>query len=228
MTSKFSWILDYKDWEGTASDLARVVTEVRGRIGIFDDDVTPNERLIRHYVQQGVLQRPERRGKEAIFGFRQITEFLTARILLRDGWPLAKVAELNRAMGLEALIDVLPEERDEEREMNQAQKLVSRFQQDSAAPPDSMRKLASPNVFLRQSAELTKNRISRRDALEALENLSASPERDSLVRLVLAPWCHVYLDPEVLRRLPPETPELLGQVLTQCLMDERMRTGDKK
>ncbi len=220
------WRTRYRDWEGTAAELATVVTHILGELNILDDDLTPNERLIRYYAQQGILERPERRGKEAIFGFRQIVEFVTTRNLLRDGWPLAKVAEFNRAADLHQLFDILPKGR----ERNRAQELVSRFQRSSgpSARSDRVESSKSSPSILARSAELTKGRISRREALDALGNPSASPKRDTLVRLALAPWCHVYFDPDALGRLPSETPELLGQALTQCLIDERIRPGDKK
>ncbi len=220
------WKSRYQDWEGTASELATVVADVSLELNIIDDDVTPNERLVRHYAQQGVLERPERRGKEAIFGFRQIVEFLAARNLLRDGWPLAKVAEFNRAADMNQLLDLLPKGS----ERNRAQELVARFQRRSehAELFGDVKHSLSPPSFLARSVELTKGRISKREALEALGNPSESPERDRLVRLTLAPWCHVYFDPEVLRQLSPETPELVGQALTQCLIDERIHPGDKK
>lgn len=220
------WKTRYQDWEGTASELAAVVADVSRELNITDEDVTPNERLIRHYAQHGVLERPERRGKEAIFGFRQIVEFLAARNLLRDGWPVAKVAEFNRAAELSQLLDLVPKGRP----FNRAQELVAKFQR-LPAPTDLFAvgppARSSPS-FLARSAELTKGRISKREALEALGNASESPDRDNLVRLALAPWCHVYFDPEVLRQQSPEVLELLGQAFTQCLIDERIRPGDKK
>lgn len=220
------WKPKYLDWEGTASELAAVVSSISRYLNIMDDDVTPNERLVRHYAQQGVLERPERRGKEAIFGFRQIVEFLAARNLLRDGWPLAKVAEFNRAAELDQLLDLLPKKH----KPNRAQELVAKFQRRTTPTEplaDRQSSIRSPS-FLARSVDLTKGRMSKRETLEALGNTSDSPERDSLVRLALAPWCHVYFDPEVLRQLSPKTPELLGKALTQCLIDERIHPGDKK
>ncbi len=34
-----------------------------------------------------MLSAPEREGREALFGLRQVVEFLAARYLLKDGWP---------------------------------------------------------------------------------------------------------------------------------------------
>ena len=220
------WKSRYQDWEGTASELAAVIIDIHSELKVADDDVTPNERLVRHYVQQGVLDRPERRGKEAIFGFRQVVEFLAARNLIHDGWPLAKVAEFNRAADLNQLLDISPKGDT----INRAQELISQFQRSSPslAQIDKSSASLSSFSFLDRSAELTKGRTSRREALEALGSTSASPKRDKLVRLALAPWCHVYFDPRELRKLPSDVPELLGHALIQCLIEERIRPGGKK
>lgn len=86
-------------WRGTAAELAEQCNRLLPAIGLTEDAGTANERLVRHYVQVGVLSPPEREGREAVFGVEQIREFLTARHLLRDGWPLAKIAELVRSAG---------------------------------------------------------------------------------------------------------------------------------
>ena len=90
-------------WRGTAAELAEQCNRLLPAIGLAGDAGTANERLVRHYVQVGVLTPPEREGREAVFGVDQIREFLTARHLLRDGWPLAKIAELVRSAGPEGL-----------------------------------------------------------------------------------------------------------------------------
>ena len=85
------------DWRGTAAELADQCNEVLAGVPSLTDDAgSANERLVRHYVQVGVLTAPEREGREALFGLRQIVEFLATRYLLKDGWPLAKAAEIVR------------------------------------------------------------------------------------------------------------------------------------
>jgi hypothetical protein len=66
---------------------------------------------VRHYVQVGVLTASEREGREAMFGLRQVVEFLAARYLLKDGWPLAKVAEMVRTTDLDGLAVMIPTDR---------------------------------------------------------------------------------------------------------------------
>ncbi|MFN2428175.1 MAG: MerR family transcriptional regulator [Candidatus Binatia bacterium] len=81
-------------WTGTAAALADECNRLMPGCGLAAEAGSANERLVRHYVQIGVLTPPEREGREAIFGVQQIAEFLAARRLLSEGWPLAKIGEL--------------------------------------------------------------------------------------------------------------------------------------
>ena len=100
------------DWRGTAAELADKCNEVLAGVPSLTDDAgSANERLVRHYVQVGVLTAPEREGREALFGLRQIVEFLATRYLLKDGWPLAKAAEIVRTTDVSGLAQLIPSER---------------------------------------------------------------------------------------------------------------------
>jgi len=99
-------------WRGTAADLAETANSlISGIPSLTEDAGAGNERLVRHYVQVGVLSPPDREGREALFGHRQVLEFLAARYLLRDGWPLAKVAEMLRATDVAGLLELVPSDR---------------------------------------------------------------------------------------------------------------------
>lgn len=238
------WTDRYRDWRGTAAELAAVAEGVLGGMGAADD-VTPSERLVRHYAQQGVLERAERHGKEAIFGFRQLVELVAARQLLRDGWPLAKIAEFNRATGLDGLLELVPDGHGP----NRAQELVAMFQRGDQAlphgppPPEPAVPSAPdaampgggplpggappPDSRLPRWARLTREKIVRRRLHDALGNPPEAPRRERLVRLVLAPWCHVHVEPDALAQSPPGTEEMLGQALAQSLSEERVRIARK-
>src|SRR6266404_5812313 len=83
----------FENWEGDGSELARLAAEILVARGLGDSSSEPNVRLIRDYAQRGIVSRAERHGKEAIYGYRQLLEFVAARVLVADGWPLAKIAE---------------------------------------------------------------------------------------------------------------------------------------
>lgn len=76
---------------GNVHDLASEGDDVLASIGKRGDGLSA--RLIRDYVRRGILARPERQGKEAIYRFQHLVQLVAARILVGEGWPLAKVRD---------------------------------------------------------------------------------------------------------------------------------------
>ena len=227
------------DWRGTAAELADKLNDVLAGIpSLADDSGSANERLVRHYVQVGVLSAPEREGREAMFGLRQIVEFLAARYLLKDGWPLAKIAELVSTSGVEGLTQMIPTDRPRTR----AEEVVAKYRTQgrsrvSAATfaltpqsaPTTKRaavqqamKLETP---LARAADITRRRVSLEENLKALGNAEGRPDRSRLVRIELTPWCHVHVDAAQLGEMSEDTPDILGAALTQALQEERIQKG---
>lgn len=86
-------LAEFEGWTGDVSELARLAGEILAARGLADASTEPTVRVIRDYAQRGIVSRAERQGKEAIYGYRQLLEFVAARVLVADGWPLAKIAE---------------------------------------------------------------------------------------------------------------------------------------
>ena len=227
------------DWRGTAAELADRLNDVlTGIPSLADDAGSANERLVRHYVQVGVLTAPEREGREALFGLRQVVEFLAARYLLKDGWPLAKVAEMVRATDLDGLAGMIPTDRPRTR----AEEAVAKYRTQGrsrvsastfalaaqSAPPTPRKavqqamKLETP---LARAADITRRRVSLEENLKALGNAEGRPDRSRLVRIELTPWCHVHVDVAKLGEMSEDTPDILGAALTQALQEERIQKG---
>lgn len=216
------------EWSGTAGELADKCNELMPEVGLKEEEGTANERLIRHYVQLGVLSPPVRQGREALYGARQVLEFVIARYLLRDGWPLAKIAELVKTYDL-------PDSRlpsNETEPPTAAERVLARIRESESAPRRPAASAPSvPGIAgasLGRAAEISTRRIDLGDKLRALGNPAGTPARSELVRLQLTPWCTVDIDLARLWRLGPDTPELLGQALTQILLDERLTRGERK
>jgi DNA-binding transcriptional MerR regulator len=253
---------DILTWRGTAAALAEKCNELLPLIGLPEDAGSANERLVRHYVQVGVLMTPERDGREALFDERHIRQFLTARYLLKDGWPLAKITELMRSTGIDQLTIAVPEPH----EPTAAEKTLARLKGRATpktrepafapAPARAPMKLlaaqrahaadngddlfatkltrvesaagpAPTQTVLRQAAEITQRRMDLQANLTGLGNPTGQPVRRRTVQIELTPWCQVYVDTEELARLPTNTPELLGNALTQALHEERIHRGEK-
>jgi hypothetical protein len=182
----------------------------------------PNERLVRHYVHVGILGRPERAGKEAHFRFRQIAELLATRVLLNDGWPLAKIADFVRLTDDDGLLGLLPKGAP----LTPAQELVRRFQRGGVGTKPIASKTAAasnppPAVNpMRQSVDLYRQRQ------EAFPG-GVLPEVETWLHIKLTPWCHVHIEREAAHHSPPDMIERLSRQLAQALI-EFIRKGDRK
>jgi DNA-binding transcriptional MerR regulator len=91
-----------------AAELAELAIEQGRAYGLPVDPEKTNERLVRYYVAEGVVDRPERVGRDAAYGQRHLLQLLTARRMAQAGVSLADIAEHNRT----ALTRTLEEELD--------------------------------------------------------------------------------------------------------------------
>lgn len=249
---------DLANWRGTAAELADKCNEVLGTVPSLSDDAgAANERLVRHYVQVGVLSPPDREGREALFGLRQVVEFLATRYLLKDGWPLAKAAEIVRGTDVTGLTQLIPSDRPRTR----AEEVIARyrgagsaaarpappapargrsasrvpaasFELASESAPASAPRPASQRAMkletpVNRAADISRRRVSLEENLKALGNPAGRPERSRIVRIELTPWCHVHVDARELSEMSEDTPETLGAALTQALQEERIQKGKR-
>ena len=211
------WYSRNAGWQGTAADLAEQARALLQTLDGGDDPVLPNERLVRHYVQLGILGKPVRNGKEAYFGARQVVEYLVARKLAGEGWPLAKIAEFNQTHGLDSLLALLPPSRAK----TPAEELVAQFRRASAKGPAARATAdaAAASPFLDHSAAWAQHKTTARELLRSLGQPAGEPQRTELVRLTLTPWCELLIDPAGLKAVSPDTLEALGEAIAHLLRE---------
>jgi len=242
-------------WRGTASALADQCNALLASVGLSHDAGCANERLVRHYVQVGVLSPPQKEGREALFDHNHVSQFLAARYLLNDGWSLAKISELFRAAGPEQMTKLVPDDR----KLTAAEHALARMKRPSAAPnparvsaagvyaapvrsppisvsdPSAVAYSSPPPAMpsetltepMRQAAEISMRRMSLKSNLTDLGNPQGEPTRRPMVRVELAPWCHVYVDTDELSHLPADSIDRLGSALAHALHEERISRGEK-
>src|SRR5262245_13515833 len=118
-------LAEFESWTGDVGGLARLAGEILAARGLVEGSAEPNVRLIRDYAQRGIVSRAERQGKEAIYGCRQLLEFVAARVLVADGWPLAKIAEHFAHIADTELQDLISGDQTRNRALAVAQRLRS-------------------------------------------------------------------------------------------------------
>ena len=236
-------LTDWEGWNGTAADMANVVPQIMQEIGLRDDSTEPNERLIRHYVSVEILDRPTRVGKEAIFGFRQLLQFVSARILINDGWPLAKVAEQTFDVSEGELLRMATSYQPK----TTAQELVKKFKGDAfARSEEKVSKVKSSSAqyvnqsvsndmefldipaFMRSHSEESDDKTANESALEQIGNKKGVVEKRAWHEISVTPWLRLSLQMGRLVRMDLDTAEKVGDAIKQVLIEEVVRRGERK
>lgn len=86
------WPTDYQNWEGGFEELVSAAAEV---IRHQDPTAKPlTGRLVRHYIQTGVVGRGQRDGRQSRFGYQELSSLVAAKHLVKDGWTLDNAKSL--------------------------------------------------------------------------------------------------------------------------------------
>jgi hypothetical protein len=133
-------ISDYTDFSGSATDLAALAIACGQDFGLPVDPDKTNERLVRYYASEGVIDRPDRVGRDAAYGYRHLLQLLTARRMLQAGTALSVIGPHNSTATTKALEEALAKPLPTAAEL-----LVSSFLQGKSAGRHIAR--SSPHAF---------------------------------------------------------------------------------
>jgi DNA-binding transcriptional MerR regulator len=131
------------DFQGGAEALIAKSQEVAKALNLEQEAGEGNERLLRHYVSIGVVDKPAREGRDALYGFRHLVQFVAARRLLAEGFHLAKIAKYTAVVPTDALTAYLKKPD----RASEAELLVAAFRSDApirSAPAQSSRRPVLP------------------------------------------------------------------------------------
>ena len=233
----------YKDWEGTAESLAETAGRLmQGEARFGEADFAPNERLVRDYVARGIVGKPERRGKEAIFGFEQLVQFLACRAMLADGWPLSKIAEDFRHANLEDTLALIPGEQ----RSNEALNLIESFKEESVFKSERIMESRSPRSMSRSvSMDMASEESDARspsfrqrqrrnyeyrsdigDALRRMGSDFRNVVKYDFTALQLATWLTLFIDRDRADRITVDEAEAIGRAVTAGLLNQDSLTKD--
>lgn len=234
-TPQASTLEHLANFEGGADDLALIADGVLNGIGARGDDdghSSINPRLIRDYTQRGILSRPERQGKEAVYNYKHLVELVAARVLLGDGWPLAKVSDYISSAGLEDLASLAaPQNRPES-----AMRAISDIRERSSGSVAS--KIGTPRSsdfsaastqqwrdITGRQARLAELRAELPVQLSRIDDALQHPLSNEYVSVSLASDLHVFIGGRRLRALTLEEAEAIGKAVTASLIQLRPKGG---
>jgi hypothetical protein len=96
-------IQTFRRFTGNAVDLAQAVIDCAKGLGLDIDAEKTNERLVRYYQTEGVLDRPDRHGRDSAYHFRHLVQVLNARRMVANGLSLSLAIEYNSTRSTDEL-----------------------------------------------------------------------------------------------------------------------------
>lgn len=100
--------LDLEELMGQVIRFVPVFVTKQVRYKVTD---VPTRRTIQYYLSRGLVDRPGRRGRRAVFFYRHLLQVLAVKKLQNDYLPLRKIAEITRTSSERDLENILMGER---------------------------------------------------------------------------------------------------------------------
>jgi DNA-binding transcriptional MerR regulator len=181
-------------FSGSGEELLRLVEELAGILHLTPEDDSGNERLLRHYASVNVVDKPGRQGRDAVYTYRHLLQFLAARRLMKQGFALSKIAEFTSVVPTETLQQTLCESP----RHSEAELLLAAYRATRATPSASAAKGLEPiygmadvineieKMRTRFVAEIQEMQSQMSRSMNALEKTSVTLDRlqtDSATKL---------------------------------------------
>ena len=220
----------YYDWQGNLESLVTTAELVFSDFDLTSDGEI-NVRMVRDYIQRGILGAVDKAGRELEFNYEHLLKLVLARVLLSDGWSLRKIAEHFNFSELRELEELFPSND------NPALSAVKRLRSSvkfSEPPEMSMSAPIPPKPSLprfgisKRVARQTSIQQEMRQALRKLGLPEDGPATEELTLLAIAPWFQILMEKRRMKTLTPEDAKDLGSAVTASLTQLILKRGEQK
>ena len=233
-------IIKEENWTGNAEALAKLVKFWLRKKDIGDKSFEPNERLVRDYVAKNILSRPERSGKEAIYGFKQLIQFIACRAMIEDGWPLSKISEDFQISSINEIVNLIPGESIE----NDSLSLISEYKSENRRPSldrdliqkSSLKMDASssaPNQnysasFIKRNRDNYETKTDISEILKRLGSDFGNVIKEDFTAYQLASWLILLMDKDKAKEITRKQAEDIGRAITAALLNQNSLTKNDR
>tara|TARA_Y100001970_G_C14202443_1_gene841915 strand:+ start:217 stop:1131 length:915 start_codon:yes stop_codon:yes gene_type:complete len=233
-------IIKEENWTGNAEALAKLVKFWLRKKDIGDKSFEPNERLVRDYVAKNILSRPERLGKEAIYGFKQLIQFIACRAMIEDGWPLSKISEDFQISSINEIVNLIPGESIE----NDSLSLISEYKSENRRPSldrDLIQKSSlnmdasssAPNQnysasFIKRNRDNYETKTDISEILKRLGSDFGNVIKEDFTAYQLASWLILLMDKDKAKEITRKQAEDIGRAITAALLNQNSLTKNDR
>ena len=213
-----------KDWRGNLEKLIEQAEKVSSELEL-KDNTEISVRMVRDYIQRGILRNVDRSGRELEFSYQHLLKLVLSRVLLSDGWSLRKIGEHFELTNTQDLEDLMP------KQGNPALSAIKRLRSSVDGTATRMSREPAPNAAYsvsRQAAKRTSIQHEMKSALRKLGLPEDGPATEEITLLAITPWFQALLQKDRLRTLTLEEAEEVGQAVSASLTQLILKRGERR
>ena len=213
-----------KDWRGNLEKLIEQAEKVSSELEL-KDNTEISVRMVRDYIQRGILGDVDRSGRELEFSYQHLLKLVLSRVLLSDGWSLKKIGEHFELTNTQDLEDLMP------KQGNPALSVIKRLRSSVDGTATRMSREPAPNAAYsvsRQAAKRTSIQHEMKSALRKLGLPEDGPATEEITLLAVTPWFQALLQKDRLRTLTLEEAEEVGQAVSASLTQLILKRGERR
>lgn len=103
MNTQKTNILEHKNFWGTSEELLDRGWKLSKALGLNHTKI--NLRLVRYYATEGVIDKPDRLGREAAYNYKHLLQLVLARLLAEENTPLESIKILTQKLSVNQLVE---------------------------------------------------------------------------------------------------------------------------
>ena len=213
-----------KDWRGNLEKLIEQAEKVSSELEL-KDNTEISVRMVRDYIQRGILRNVDRSGRELEFSYQHLLKLVLSRVLLSDGWSLRKIGEHFELTNTQDLEDLMP------KQGNPALSVIKRLRSSVDGATTRMSSEPAPNAAFsvsRKAAKRTSIQHEMKSALRKLGLPEDGPATEEITLLAVTPWFQALLQKDRLRKLTLEEAEEVGQAVSASLTQLILKRGERR
>ena len=213
-----------KDWRGNLEKLIEQAEKVSSELEL-KDNTEISIRMVRDYIQRGILGDVDRSGRELEFSYQHLLKLVLSRVLLSDGWSLKKIGEHFELTNTQNLEDLMP------KQGNPALSAIKRLRSSVDGATTQMSSEPTPNAAFsvsRKAAKRTSIQHEMKSALRKLGLPEDGPATEEITLLAVTPWFQALLQKDRLRTLTLEEAEEVGQAVSASLTQLILKKGERR
>jgi DNA-binding transcriptional MerR regulator len=182
-------------------------------------------RMVRDYIQRGILGEIDRSGRELAFNYSHLLKLVLSRVLLNDGWSLKKIGEHFEFTEIKDLEELLL------KTGNTALSAIKRLRSSiDGAKPRMSREPQEEGTFAvsRQAARRTSIQQEMQSALRKIGLPEDGPATEEITLIAITPWFQALLQKDRIRSLTLEEAEEIGKAVSASLTKLILKRGERK